>query len=47
MLASKIDAIKQATADAPEVYNNVHWVDLHEEADGLKLENVEDYVGLV
>ena len=47
VLASKIDAIKQATADAPEVYNNVHWVDLHEEADGLKLENVEDYVGLV
>ncbi|KAI5970010.1 ERG8 [Candida margitis] len=47
VVASKVGAIKKATADRPEVYNNVHWVDLHEEADGLKVENAEDYEGIV
>lgn len=46
-IASKVDAIKKATANAPGIYNNVHWVDLQEEADGLRVENVEDYIGLV
>ncbi|KAI5949208.1 ERG8 [Candida theae] len=46
-ISSKVDDVKQATAREQEKYNNVHWVDLHEEADGLKVENIKDYAGLV
>ncbi|CAK9441008.1 uncharacterized protein LODBEIA_P48770 [Lodderomyces beijingensis] len=45
-LTEAVKDIKSTTAASPELYNNVHWVDLHEEAEGVRCENPDDYVGL-
>ncbi|KAI3402724.1 ERG8 [Candida oxycetoniae] len=45
-LAQSVDKIKSITEETPNQYNNVHWVDLHEEREGLREEDPMDYQGL-
>ncbi|KAI5955110.1 ERG8 [Candida jiufengensis] len=46
VLSEYVDEIKSETSTNPEKYNNVTWLDIHEEAEGIRIEDVEDYVGL-
>ncbi|EDK46037.1 hypothetical protein LELG_04217 [Lodderomyces elongisporus NRRL YB-4239] len=47
VLAEYMDTIKESTKTSPELYNFVQWVDLHEEAEGLRKEDISDFNGLI
>ncbi|KAI5965764.1 ERG8 [Candida pseudojiufengensis] len=46
VLADSEKDIRKETSINSEKYNNVNWLNIHEEADGIKIENAEDYIGL-
>ncbi|CAI5759315.1 unnamed protein product [Candida verbasci] len=44
--SDKVEYFKKTTEADVNNYNNVYWVNLHEESNGLIEENLENYVGL-
>ncbi|EGW35423.1 uncharacterized protein SPAPADRAFT_132799 [Spathaspora passalidarum NRRL Y-27907] len=43
ILEESVDTLKQTTESNKEYYHNVTWVDLHEESEGIVLEDAKDY----
>ncbi|KAG7666364.1 ERG8 [[Candida] subhashii] len=46
VLDDYIETVKSITNDNLQYYHEVNWVDLHEEIEGLIIENIENYIGL-